>query len=151
MKNVLRQIMELFPGSTIVVNYADKGTAIGIPTKVSRGILVLSNCEGVETNTISICKIVAITLTCNESFFKCNGTPKICFLPPPSPLPRGCDAKCEAGMRRILESKIECKEIVNIIAGGNFLGPNFVTDIAYGIVTLGTATIVSTCSIQEIR
>ena len=150
-KNVLMQIMKLFPGSTIIVNYDDKGTAIGIPTKISRGILVLSNCEGCKTNAISICKIVAITLPCNDSLFKCDGTSKISFLPPPSPLPKGCDAKCEAGIRRILKSKIGRKEMVNIIAGGNLLGPNPVRETAYGIVVLGTSTIVCTCSIQEIR
>ena len=152
MKSVLRQIIELFPGSTIAVYYDDKGLAIGIPTRVlDGGILILSNTEGVETNAIGICKIVAVTLTDNDSFFNTDGSLKIRFLPPPCPPPIGCEAEYEAAVRRILESKIPSEVTVNIIAGGNFLEPNPVTGTAYGIAVLGASTIVSTCSIQDIR
>ena len=150
-KNVLRYIIEKFPGLTITVNYCDRGSVVGIPTKLSNGgILVLSNSTGTETHIISICKIVAITLNGKESFFKSNESPKIEFLPPPSPLPIGFEADYEYEMRTILKSMIKSKAAVNIIAGGNLLGPNPVTDIAYGIAVLGTSTIVSICSIQEI-
>ncbi len=150
-KNVLSQIIELFPGTTVVINYENKGSAIGVPISLlDSGILVLSNSEEVKTHRISIRKIVAITLTCNNSLFNLDGSMKIDFLPPPTPLPISCAAECESAVRNTLESLIQDKAAVNIIAGGNFLEPNSVTHTAYGIAVLGNSTLVSTYTIEDI-
>ncbi|WML34784.1 hypothetical protein [Clostridium sp. OS1-26] len=150
-KNVLSQIIELFPGTTVVINYENKGSAIGVPISLlDSGILVLSNSAEVKTHRISIRKIVAITLTCNNSLFNLDGSMKIAFLPPPAPLPISCAAECESAVRNTLESLIQGKAAVNIIAGGNLLESNSVTHTAYGIAVLGNSTLVSTYTIEDI-
>ncbi|SHH81568.1 collagen-like protein [Clostridium magnum] len=150
MKNVIMQIMKLFPNSSIEVNYEDKGSAIGIPTKLSKGVLILSNLKDNKTYAISIYKIIAVTLIGEGPLFESSRCSKINFLPPPAPLPRGCEADCEAEIRMVLRSMIGCKEKVNIVAGGSLFRDNPVTGTAYGIAILGNNTVISTWSIQEI-
>ena len=156
MRNIIRQIIKLFPKSNVLVNYENHGSAIGILSCISSsssnmGMLIMTNSQGTVTNRINICKIVAVTLTHGDSFYDCDGDLKISALPAPSPLPEGCDASCEAAVRNTLKALIKTKETVNIVAGGNCLEPNKVTDTAYGIALLGKSTIVSTCSVEDIK
>jgi Collagen triple helix repeat (20 copies). len=155
MKYVLKQLIELFPYSNILVNYENGGSAIGIPHSLTpayphSGVLVLTNCAGAITHRIDICKIVAITLLCKDSLYECDEL-KLHFLPGPCHHIAGCLADCEAAIRETLQSLVGTCVNVTVIAGGNLLETNKVTATAYGIAILGESTIVSTCGIDEIR
>ena len=157
-KNILRQIICLFPKSKILVNYENGGYAIGIPVALvpehsDGGVLKLANCCGLITHRINICRIAAITLIsdCDDSFFDKNGCIKFDFLPPPCQSQKNDALSCEYAVRNSLIASACEKEMVTIIAGGSLLESNFVTAAAFGVVALGKTTIVSTCKIEDIR
>ncbi len=156
MKNVIAEVIRLFPSSTIIVNYENGGTVFGIPNSLipsgkNSGIFILTDGAGVITHRIDICKIASIILTGTDSFVNSNGTLRIRFLPTPSPVPTGCGADCEAAVRNTFNSLIETGVRVNVRAGGVNTEAQTVTTAAYGATLLSNNIIVSNCFVEDIK
>jgi hypothetical protein len=145
MLNIIEQIIEEFPESNITVNLENGGSASGRPLSITNGtIFNLTNAAGDITNRISVCRIAFITLAGGDTF---EG---FTFLPPPDPLPTGCEAECEAGARATLQSFVGTGTLVNVRAGGSTTGNETVTSTAFGVAILGNDTAVSTCEVEDI-
>jgi hypothetical protein len=157
-RNVLRQIMCMFPNSNILIHYENSGSAEGVPVALypdysDAGIVELADsCRRVVCK-INICKIAAITLMddCIESFYDEGGSIKFDFLIPEHDLLTGNAYNCEYAVRNSLIASAYKKNIVKVIAGGNELEPNIVTGAAFGVAVLGEKTIVSTCKVESIK
>ncbi|AYD40425.1 hypothetical protein D4Z93_07755 [Clostridium fermenticellae] len=152
MRNILEQIMCLFPNAIIDVAYENGGHVSGVPCGLTpngrnSGVLLLSNC-GKITNRINICRIAYITVR-NKCLIDCDGRLKICFLPVPDEIPQGGEADCERAVRKTLKSLIGCK--VNVVVGGTNTGYQRVRATAYGVALLSNNIIVSTCHIEDIK
>jgi hypothetical protein len=144
MLNIIGQIIEAFPESNITVNLDSGGSTSGRPGSITNGtIFTLTNASGAISDRISICRIAFITLTGNDTFTGFT------FLPPPDPLPTGCEAECEAGVRATLQSFVG-GSTVTVRAGGGSTGSNTVTSTAFGIAILGNNIAVSTCAVENI-
>ncbi|MDP4090874.1 MAG: hypothetical protein Q8930_16620 [Bacillota bacterium] len=156
LKNILKQIMELFPRTEVIIYLENGRSAVGIPAGLypmhsDSGIIKLANKHGVLTCKINICKIAAITLLCSdESFFDRKGNIRLDFISPPHQSLNGEAFHCERAVRNSLIAAAYEKDVVNIVAGGNSLEPNIVTAADLGVVALGDNTIVSTCKIEKI-
>ncbi|MDP4090875.1 MAG: hypothetical protein Q8930_16625, partial [Bacillota bacterium] len=80
-RNILRQMMCLFPKSKILINYENGGSVAGIPVELytessNEGVVKLADDSGTITDRINICKIAAITLTghCDETLYNEDGS-----------------------------------------------------------------------------
>ena len=117
MRNVLRQIIQLYPTDTVIVSMESGNNASGRPgallpapnTNPNAGLLQLTNNQGVAQEAVSICRIAAIRITSA----KYNND--ITYLPAPVPAPEGCGADCEAAIRAYLPVGTTG---VNVKAGG---------------------------------
>jgi hypothetical protein len=144
MANLIQQVIDNFSESDIGVDIENGGSVSGRPSEiVNDTVFVLTNAGGQITNRINICKIASISLTGTDTFEGFN------FLDPPDPLPTGCEAECEAGIRTVLESLVG--EMVNIRAGGTDTGNMTVTQVEFGMVILDDQIAVSTCMIEDVR
>ncbi|NLY98658.1 MAG: collagen-like protein [Clostridiaceae bacterium] len=145
MKNLIMQIITRFPTSNIVVNIDTGGSVSGRPHSITNNtIFNLANDAGTITERISICRIAFISLTGNDNFTDFS------FLDPPSPLPTGCEAECEAGVRATLQSFVGTGTNVNVSAGGSSTDNELVTRTAFGVAILGNQIAVSTCLVEVI-
>jgi hypothetical protein len=152
-RNILKQIISLFPSETIVVNFNNLGSATGIPVALTpqghnSGILVLKNPDGAISHRINISGISCITLG-YDSFINSDGTIIIEFLPAPLTIPKSIDADCEAAVRSVFNSLIGTK--VTVRAGGKDTSRLPVTVTAYGATLLGYNTIVANCYVEDIK
>lgn len=152
-RNILKQIISLFPTETIAVNFNNLGSATGIPVALTpqghnSGILVLKNQNGAISHRINIAGISCITLG-YDSFINPDGTIIIEFLPAPLTIPKSIDADCEAAVRSTFNSLIGTK--VTVRAGGKDTSRLPVTVTAYGATLLGYNTIVANCYVEDIK
>ena len=97
MRNVIQQIIELYPEDNLVIAMESGDNVSGRPgsllpgpdTNPDSGLFQLVNNQGVPEEAVSLCRIASITIessTYNDA---------ITYLPVPSPLPTGCDSNCE--------------------------------------------------------
>ena len=154
MRNVIEQLITLYPTDNVVVSMESGNNASGrlgslLPAPNSNpnaGLLQLVNAQGVPQEAISLCCIAAIRITSatyNEA---------ISYLPAPSPLPTSCDANCESAVQSYLPVNTTN---VSINAGGQTVGQGTVHVNAFGMVVLvsngnSDPTFVSTCKTEII-
>ena len=154
MRNVIEQLITLYPTDNVVVSMESGNNASGrlgslLPAPNSNpnaGLLQLVNAQGVPQEAISLCRIAAIRITSatyNEA---------ISYLPAPSPLPTSCDANCESAVQSYLPVHTTK---VSINAGGQTVGQGTVHVNAFGMVVLvsngnSDPTFVSTCKTEII-
>ena len=154
MRNVIEQLITLYPTDNVVVSMESGNNASGrlgslLPAPNSNpnaGLLQLVNAQGVPQEAISLCRIAAIRITSatyNEA---------ISYLPAPSPLPTSCDANCESAVQSYLPVNTTN---VSINAGGQTVGQGTVHVNAFGMVVLvsngnSDPTFVSTCKTEII-
>lgn len=151
MRNVIRQIIEIYPEDNLIVTMESGNTLSGRPgfllpapnTNPNAGIFVLVNNQGVETGAISICKIAAIRVTSADY----NDT--ITYVPTPSELPEGCAVDCEAAIRAYLPVDKE----ISIRAGDQTVANGTVRKSEYGMVVVvgnndANPTFISSCKIE---
>lgn len=135
MRNIIRQIITLYPDDNLIVAMESGNNASGRPgsllpgpdTNPDSGIFQLLNTQGVPEEALSICKIASITITSSTY------NDAITYLPVPDPLPEGCDADCEAAARAYLPVGTQN---VNINAGGQTVAQGDVLKSEYGMVVI---------------
>ena len=104
MRNVIQQIITLYPNDNIVVAMESGNNVSGRPGSLfpppannpNSGLFQLVNNQGVVQEAISICRIASIRITSstyNEA---------IIYLLAPVPVAEGCDTNCESAIREYL-------------------------------------------------
>ena len=154
MRNVLQQLIQLYPNDSVVIAMESGNNASGrlgslLPgpdSNPAAGLLQLTNTQGVPQEAIYICRIASIRIT---SAAYNNG---IVYLPAPTPTPDTCEANCEAAIRSYLPVGTTN---VSINAGGQTVGQGTVLRDEYGIVVLANGnnsnpTFISTCKTEII-
>lgn len=154
MRNVIEQLITLYPTDNVVVSMESGNNASGrlgslLPAPNSNpdaGLLQLVNAQGVPQEAISLCRIAAIRIT------SATYNDAISYLPAPTPLPTGCDANCEAAIQSYLPVNTTG---VSINAGGQTVGQGTVHVSEFAMVVLVGAnnsdpTFVSLCKAEII-
>ena len=135
MRNVIQQIIALYPNDNLIVAMESGNNASGRPGSLlpgpdgnpNSGLFQLVNSQGVPEESVSLCRIASITITSstyNEA---------ITYLSAPDPLPTGCDANCEAAIRSYLPAGTPS---VDINAGGQTVAQGTVLRSEYGMVVI---------------
>ena len=132
MRNIIQQIITLYPNDNLIIAMESGNNAIGRAGLLfpgpnnypDSGIFQLVNNQGVPQEGISLCRIASITITSSTY----NNA--ITYLPTPSPLPTGCDATCEEAIRSYLPAGTTG---VSINAGGQTVAQG---TIEYGMVVI---------------
>ena len=135
MRNIIQQIIALYPNDNIIVAMESGNNASGRPglllpgpnNNSNSGIFQLVNAQGVPQEALSICRIASITIT--SSTYNDN----ITYLPAPSPLPTGCDANCEAAIRSYLPIGTPN---ASINSGGQTVAQGTILRSEYGMVVV---------------
>ena len=91
MRNILRQIITLYPSDNVVIAMESGNNASGPPGSLlpapnsnpNAGLLQLTNNQGVPQEAVSICRIAAVRIT--SAAYNNN----ITYLPAPTPAPTG--------------------------------------------------------------
>lgn len=154
MRNVIEQLITLYPTDNVVVSMESGNNASGrlgslLPApnnNPNAGLLQLVNTQGVPQEAISICRIAAVRIT------SATYNEVISYLPAPTPLPTGCDANCESAIQSYLPVNTTG---VSINAGGQTVGQGSVLVSEFGMVVLAGAnnsdpTFVSICKAEII-
>ena len=152
MRNVLQQIIQLYPTDNIVVSMESGDNASGRPgsllpapnTNPNAGLLQLTNNQGVAQEAVSICRIASVRITSTTY------NDAITYLPAPTPTPTGCGADCEAAVRSYLPVGTAG---ASIKAGGQTVGQGTVLVNEFGILVLVGAnnsdpTFISACKAE---
>jgi len=135
MRNIIEQIIALYPDDNLVVAMESGNNASGRPGSLlpgpndnpSSGLFQLVNAQGVPEEALSLCRIASITVTSsvyNEA---------ITYLQAPTPTPTGCDSNCEAAIRSYLPVGTAS---VDINSGGQTVAQGTVLRSEYGMVVL---------------
>lgn len=155
MRNVLNQIIQLYPTSTIVVSMESGNNASGragslLPppnNNPNAGLLQLTNNQGVPQEAVSLCRIAAVRIT------SATYNNAITYLPAPVPAPEGCGADCQNAIRSYLPVGTAG---VDINAGGQTVAQGTVIANEFGMVVLvgpnnSDPSFVSTCKAEIIN
>lgn len=135
MRNIIQQIITLYPNDNLIVAMESGNNASGRPGSLlpapnnnpNSGLFQLINAQGVPEEAVSLCRIASITITSstyNEA---------ITYLPSPDPIPTGCDANCEAAIRSYLPVGTPS---VDINAGGQTVAQGTILRSEYGMVVV---------------
>ncbi len=148
MRNILNQIITKYPTDTLVVSMKSGETATGragslLPVTNS-GLFQLVNAQGVAQEALSICNIVAVSIT--SAIFKAMD-----FLTAPSTL-NDCGADCNTAIRAYIPIGTNAK----IKADGKTVADGKVVANADGMIVTVNASdqnpiFVSTCSIEILK
>ena len=154
MRNILTQIISLYPNDNVVVSMESGNNASGRPgsllpapnTNPNAGLFQLVNNQGVPQEALSICRIVALRVTSTTY------NPSITYLPEPVPVPEGCGADCQNAVRTLLPVGTSA---VTINSGGQTVAQGQVVANEFGMVVLvglnnSDPTFVSTCKAEII-
>lgn len=155
MRNVIQQIIELYPDNNLVIAMESGNNASGRPGSLlpapddnpNSGLFQLLNAQGVPEEAVSLCRIAAIRITSSTY----NDT--IEYLPAPSPLPTDCDADCENAIRNYLPVNTTG---VDINSGGQTVAQGTIIKSEYGMVVVvgpnnSDPTFVSLCKAEIIN
>ena len=116
MRNILQQIISLYPNQTVIVAMESGNNASGRPgsllpppnTNPDAGLFQLINNQGNPQEAVSICRIASIRI--NSAAYN----DAITYLPAPDPAPESCGANCQNAIRSYLPIGTN----VDINAGG---------------------------------
>ena len=154
MRNILRQIITLYPTDNVIVAMESGNNASGRPGSLlpapnsnpNAGLFQLVNSQGVPQEAVSICRIASIRIT------SATYNNAITYLSAPTPAPTGCGADCEAAVRSYLPVGTTG---VSINAGGQTVGQGTVLRNQFGMIVLvgsnnSDPTFISTCKAEII-
>lgn len=152
MRNIIQQIIDLYPDNNIFVTLDSGDLIFGKPTALIPGpsgtanIFEVNNPSSEVRQLASLCSIDSITID-NAVY---NDT--ISYLPAPVPTPTGCCADCESDIRSILPVGTTD---VSIITNGNLASLGTVIKNEYGMIVLTNTlsriiSFVSVCKIDAI-
>lgn len=154
MRNVLRQLIALYPSDNVVVSMESGNNASGrlgslIPgpnSNPNAGLLQLTNAQGVAHEAVSLCRIASVRITSA----KYNSA--ITYLASPTPALTGCGADCEAAVRAFLPVGTA---VTSINAGGQTVAQGTVLRSEFGMtVVVGNnnsdPTFISNCKVEII-
>lgn len=154
MRNVLEQIIALYPTDVVQVNMQSADQASGRPGSLlpgpnanpDAGLFQLTNNVGVPQEAVSLCRIASVRIT------SATYSDEITYLPDPTPTPTGCAANCESAVRTYLPAGTTG---VNIKTGGQSIGQGEVLKSVFGMVVLvgpnnSDPTFVSACLAEMI-
>ena len=135
MRNIIEQIIALYPDDNLIVAMESGNNASGRPgslipgpdTNPDAGLFQLVNTQGTPEEALSICRIASITVTSSTY------NDAITYLPVPSPVLEGCDANCEAAARSYLPVGTTN---VDINAGGQTVAQGDVLRSEFGMVVI---------------
>ena len=154
MRNILRQIIALYPNENLIVSMESGDNVSGRPgallpapnTNPNAGLFQLVNSQGVVQEAVSLCRIAAVRVTSSTY----NNA--ITYLPVPSPAPEGCGADCQAAILAYLPVNTTG---VSIKSGGQTVAQGTVLKNEFGMVVIvgqnnSNPTFVSTCKAEII-
>ena len=135
MRNVIQQIITLYPNDNLTIAMESGNNASGIAGSLlpgpdsnpDSGLFQLINSQGTPEEALSICRIASITITSSTY------NDAITYLPAPTPTPEGCDADCEAAIRSYLPVGTTN---VDINSGGQTVAQGTILKSEYGMVVL---------------
>lgn len=135
MRNIIQQIITLYPTDNIIIAMESGNNVSGRPGSLlpapnnnpTSGLFQLINNQGIPQEAVSLCRIASITITSSTY------NQAITYLPAPTPLPTGCDANCESAIRAYLPVNTPS---VDINAGGQTVAQGTVIRSEYGMVVL---------------
>ena len=155
MRNVIQQIITLYPDDNLTIAMESGNNASGRPGSLlpgpdsnpDSGLFQLINSQGTPEEAIAICRIASITITSSTY------NDAITYLPAPTPTPEGCDADCEAAIRSYLPVGTTN---VDINSGGQTVAQGTILRSEYGMVVLvgndnSNPTFVSLCKAEIIN
>ncbi len=154
MRNVLQQIIALYPNDNVIVAMESGNNVSGRPgsllpgpaTNLHSGLFQLVNNQGEAQEAVSLCRIASVRVT------SATYNNAITYLSAPVPAPEGCGADCQNAIRSYLPVGTAS---VNIKAGGQTVGQGTVLINEYGMVVLvgsnnSDPTFISTCKAEII-
>ena len=135
MRNVIRQIIQLYPSDNIIVAMESGNNASGRPgsllpapdTNPNAGLFQLVNNQGVPQAAVSLCRIASIRIT--SAAYNNN----ITYLPAPVPALTGCGADCQSAIRAYRPTGASG---VSINAGGQTVASGTVLRNEYGMLVI---------------
>jgi hypothetical protein len=135
MRNVLQQIITLYPDANLVVAMESGDNASGRPGSLlpgpadnpNSGLFQLVDSMGNPQEAVSLCRIASFTITGS------NYNNDITYLPAPEPPLTGCGADCEAAIREYLPVGTQN---VAIKAGGQNVANGDVLISEFGMVVI---------------
>ena len=152
MRNVLQQLIQLYPNDNAVVAMDSGNNSSGrlgslLPAGPNAGLLQLVNSQGVPQEAVSICRIASVRIT------SASYNNAITYLPVPVPPPTGCAADCEAAIRSYLPVGTTG---VAINAGGQTVANGSIIRNEFGMVVVvgpnsSDPAFVSTCKAEIIN
>lgn len=155
MRNIIQQIITLYPTDNLIVTLEGGNNVSGRPGSLlpapnnnpNSGLFQLVNAQGTPEEAVSICRIVSIKIT--SSIY--NNA--ITYLTQPNPLPIGCDANCEVAIRSYLPIGTQN---IDIKAGGQTVAQGKILKSEYGMVAVvdnnnSNPTFVSLCKAEIIN
>lgn len=134
MRNILQQIISLYPNDTVIVAMESGNNASGRPgsllpapnTNPNAGLFQLMNNQGIPQGAVSICRIASVRIT--SASYNNNLT----YLPAPVPAPQGCGTDCESAIRAYLPVGTN----VDINAGGQTVAQGTVSQNQIGMLVV---------------
>ena len=152
MRNVLQQLISLYPTDTVIIamesgnNVSGRlGALLPAPNSNSNaGLLQLKNTQGTPEEAVSLCRIASVRIT------SATYNNAITYLPAPTPAPTGCGANCEAAIRAYLPAGTTS---VDIKAGGQTVAQGTVLRSEFGMTVVvgnnnSNPTFVSNCKAE---
>ena len=134
MRNIIQQIITLYPNDNLIIAMESGNNASGRPGSLlpppnnnpNSGLFQLINNQGVPEEAVSICRIASITITSSTY------NDSITYLPIPI-LPEDCEANCEEANRLYLPVGTTN---VDINAGGQTVAQGTVLKSEFGMVVI---------------
>lgn len=152
MRNVIQQIIELYPNDNLVIAMESGNNVSGIAGSLlpppnnnpDSGLFQLVNNQGVPQEAVSLCRIAAIRVTSSTY------NDDITYLPAPSPIPEGCDTDCVNAITQYLPVNTPS---VDINAGGQTVAQGTVIRSEFGMIVVvgpnnSNPTFVSSCKAE---
>ena len=154
MRNVIEQIITLYPDDNLIIAMESGNNVSGRPGFLipgpngnpNSGLFQLINSAGTAEEAVSICRIVSITITSSDY----NNA--ITYLPVPTPEPTGCEADCEAAVREYLPVGTDAR----ITSGGQTVAQGTILINEFGMVVVvgpnnSNPSFVSTCKAEIVN